>query len=505
MGLIAFLLAVVVISLLYVDAVVASADFWRHSHNYQHGALLIIVILGILATELATKKPQFAIHKVLLLAAVFAAASVLVVSTVATVLVAQMSFLIILMWLVIASLFGEAEAKRLLLPVALIAFAIPVWDFMIVPLQKMTIIVINYFLDVFRRTSYVEGDYVILRHGIFYVQRGCSGMNFLITGLMLSGLYAYWFLTGWRNQLTAIIAGAVTSVFANWTRVFIIVFIGDMSAMQNKLVHDHIGFGWIVFMLMMGSLLLIGYRFQRVEPGSASNHQSATSANVTDGLSGADDAHTSIRWVRNTSFITLAVALPAVFYALILSLAGPPGPVSIGLPDSVDNAQRTVNVEESVLESHYPEAAAQASAAYLSDGRIVVVDVFAYDLRDKDAELVGYPNRWFDNQQWRTISREEIAGNFKSFIRGPVKFHLESKSESRVAVVGYRVGNAITSSDIEAKAIGTINFFLGVHLGAAFIISMECDGECVSESKTVTKLATSILTGDATRLSAVTE
>lgn len=497
MGLIAFLLAIVGVAFLYKDAAIAAAEFWRGSHNYKHGALLVVVVLGILAMELAKKKPQFATHRVLLVAAIFTAASVLVISTVATVLVVQMSFLTIVIWLVIAALFGEAEAKRLLLPVALVAFAIPIWDFMIVPLQKMTIFIVNYFLDVSRRTSYIEGDYVILRYGTFYVQKGCSGMNFLITGVMLSGLYAHWFLEGWRKRFKAILVGASASVVANWIRVFVVVIAGDLSKMQHWLVDNHIGFGWIVFALIMGTLLLLGSRNSLKNSSDESNNKREAGSRLSSGWSRRDNSTTFIPWVRNTALIFSAVALPAAIYALANSFAGPPGPVSIELPHSIGSARRTVSVGDSGLATQFPDAANRVSTVYQFDGKDVVVDVFAYDLRDKDAELVGYPNQWFDEKIWRIISRADVGENFKNWVRDPVRFHLESKSKSRAVVVSYYVGESNTASDVEAKALGTINYFLGVYLGAAVIISMECEGDCVSEGRTVAKTAESILNGNA--------
>ena len=497
-GLIVFLIALACIALLYWDAASAAASFWATSHNYQHGALLIVVVMAIAGSQLARKFPRFELGSILIVPAILVSATLLALSSVATILLLQMSLLTLVLWLLVWAIFGWGEAKKLTLPFAIVFLAIPFWDFMIVPLQKTTILVVNYLLDVFRRTSYIDGDFVVLRYGTFVVERGCSGMNFFIAGTMLSSLYAYWFLNGWAARLIAIVAGATASIFANWLRVFIIVMAGDLSRMQHSLVDDHIGFGWIVFVLVMGSLLLLEHRLVRPDPTLQSEHSDTPNANE------GSATFSRLSWVRGPMVsavsILAAIALPAVFFGILNVRSGPPQVVSIGLPNQIGDAQRASYVSDPGIGTNFPDAIARESVSYQVRESIVTVDIFAYDLRDREAELVGYPNRWFDTKSWRAIKEDTLETGLPSLYFGPIRFQVNSGPRSVAVVSAYRLGDFVTGSSIEAKVLGTLNYLRGNYVGAAIIVSLHCHDECLADEETITRFAEVLLAGESISL-----
>lgn len=486
----AFPLLVLTVSVFHWEAVEAAIEFWSSSHNYRHGSLLIPVVFGILIKALWKSDWRRSQWRSLPIALMLFSSVLLVINTIITVLVVQMSLVFAVLWLGIWAIFGWNRARRLILPFLVGMMAVPVWDFLIVPLQELTVAVTNYFLDVLRRTSYVEGNLVVLRFGSFHVEEGCSGMNFLVAGLMLSGLYAHWYFVGWQSKLLVITVGAFGALFANWIRVFLIVMAGDLSQMQHGLVESHIGFGWIVFGSVMGLLLLIESRVLHAR----SPDRSGPPAGVDNHAMRQSNAGKKYRWhgAFMLGGLMTTIAGPAVALSVFDIIAGAPSAIVVAWPDKAAGAPLIDIDSDKYPEPYFVGAHVRSKVSYeMRSGRASIA-IFAYDFRDRQAELVGYPNRWYDPEQWHVVSQQLIESSQKGYVSGPMVLELRSENQRAVVVTAYLINGLATSNAIMAKVLSAKSYLSGMYVGSAMSVTLICKSNCSAE-KDEAKLLTDAL------------
>ena len=165
----------------------------------------------------------------------------------------------------VATAFGYAFARCLLVPLALLYVGIPIWeDFLNTPLREMTVGAVGTVLQVFSFPANVTGYKIEIPEGAFFVAGGCSGLSFFLTGLTISLSYAYLNLSSNMKRLGFVIFCLILSLVSNWVRVGSLVVIGYVTNMQSSLITvSHVMFGWYLFAGAMGIMLLVGHQLSK--------------------------------------------------------------------------------------------------------------------------------------------------------------------------------------------------------------------------------------------------
>lgn len=187
-------------------------------------------------------------------------------------------FLILCSWLLLA--FGIHTVYRCLPLLAMLSLTLPVWDILAYPLRVLATGVCQFLLGLLNIPALVEGFTIVIPQGNFVVAGSCSGLNFLLMGCMVGLYYGFQNFQRWPLRLVAFLAVVVFSLAANWLRIFILVLIGYYSDMQSSLVHDHEGFGWIVFAVAIFLYLWLMSKIPLEEPIAEPEAPSARSAKI---------------------------------------------------------------------------------------------------------------------------------------------------------------------------------------------------------------------------------
>lgn len=477
------MLAVVVV---HAPAVGDLIEFWRLSLVYDYGALVYVCLALLVAVEVRGKPGGFRIRdrSMGLLALAFGLA--LALASVAKILLAQMLLLPLVVLSVLATMFGTKALSAVLFPFSLIVFALPVWDVLIGPLQQLTVAATSLLLELTGRTAFIQGDMVYLPYGSFVVERGCSGLNYVLAGAILGGAYAYAFLNGVAARVLAVISALLLAVIANWTRVYLIVLAGDLSHMQHGLVDDHIGFGWLVFGIMLSCMFFIGPGIQRI----VDKRFSSTATTET-----AEPAPSSarLRW-RTTGFLGVAalILLPPGMIAVAASAGSSNELYSADLPDALGDWTR---VESTALHDHapvFPEALAMERYTYSDDNVDVQLWLHHYRLSRTDPELVAYPNAWFKARHWRVTRTLDTQATEATAVRGATAMMLTGSDRERLLLVGYWINNRLTASRLEAKLYRVAAVLTGNPFGTAVTVSIDCSAPCVAETAAGTEFLTAL-------------
>lgn len=165
----------------------------------------------------------------------------------------------------LVALYGWQQSRVFWFPVLLMLLGSPLLGLLIPALQNMTANGTGFFLDIIGLSNMVDGVLILVPAGTFEVDRGCSGLNVLTVGAILSLLYAYINEFKIKDAVILLLLGLVVSVTSNIIRVLIIVIVGNASNMQHSLVHDHVHLGWIVFLIFFGTFIFFTHRYYPVK------------------------------------------------------------------------------------------------------------------------------------------------------------------------------------------------------------------------------------------------
>lgn len=166
----------------------------------------------------------------------------------------------------VAAVLGWRVARLLLPAWLMLLFALPIFDALTDPLRMLAVAVTRALLQVIEIPAFIDGYYIAVPAGRFFVAGGCSGLNFLIAGTMIGYLHAYLhFSQRWR-QVMVILLAAACAVVGNWVRVGALVLIGYHTEMRSELVYHHGSFGWWVFAGVMGLFFLLSHYLALGDP-----------------------------------------------------------------------------------------------------------------------------------------------------------------------------------------------------------------------------------------------
>ena len=172
--------------------------------------------------------------------------------------VVQQYCLVIMIFLLVATILGTRIAKQLAFPLLFLLFAVPVGEFLLPVLMEHTANVVVLALRLTGIPVYREGLYFTLSSGNWSVVEACSGLRYLIASLTLGLLYAYLTYRSLARRAIFVVLSLVVPIVANWLRAYMIVMIGHLSSMRLAVGVDHLIYGWLFFGVVMFILFWAG-------------------------------------------------------------------------------------------------------------------------------------------------------------------------------------------------------------------------------------------------------
>lgn len=160
---------------------------------------------------------------------------------------------------------GNENARQLKFPLAFLVLLAPIGDFLTPFLQEITADMSVELIKLASIPVYREGLYLHTSVSVFKVAEACSGLNFLISSVVLALLYGYLnFNRSYKTGLLLIFTIFV-SIIANSIRAFLLIYIGEKSNMTLGFGEDHYYYGWLVFGLTIIFIFIIAEKFKDQE------------------------------------------------------------------------------------------------------------------------------------------------------------------------------------------------------------------------------------------------
>jgi exosortase len=386
------------------------------------------------------------------------------------------------------AVFGWAARRTVVGLGATFLLALPVWELLMPGLQRATTIASGAATRLVGITAEIGYDYITISSGTFLVEEGCSGINYLLGGLVLGAFYAHLFVDRWQTQLKIVALAGGVSILGNWIRVSVLIFIGEATAMQSPMIEDHLWQGWLIFMLLMIPTYFLAEKLEaRDRVGSTAPPQEEASRAAPP----AEEDHSGS--VSGPAPVPLRPALNAGFAAVV----GPILLVTIGLIPKGSVTERGPEVLG--LADSWTAAEAPADTAAWGPDFRGIDDHAAWVVRG-DLGLVEAARYYFIDQrqgeeliQWgNAIAPDSLTGSDR--VLGPIgprrrflrQTIVRDGDASRLVWYWYRVAGYDTPFPSKAKLLEVLAFVRRTPAAELITLSARCGPEsCLEAARTV--------------------
>ncbi|MAM88631.1 MAG: EpsI domain-containing exosortase [unclassified Hahellaceae] len=450
-------------------------DRWlKFDESYSHGFLVLVISTFLTVSAWRRHRPVvgfywFWLLPLCLAGLVYLAGSVLLIEA-----FQQVALLPLLIGGLLV-LWGWRQTQAFFIPIGLMVFTLPFWDYLSWNLQLITVAFNQLMLSQFDIEFIVEGVFVYFPGvGAFEIAHGCSGLRYLLVGATLSLLYGELNYRLWRSRCILLLAGVAISLVANWIRVFVIIYIGYESEMTSSLINEHDFFGWWVF---AGTLVPL-YFFARWLEGTEKASAPAIEDYAKD--------------VRTTSVMVLLLPLALVLVTGVASWFVSPdtNKTSSGslqhnasLVDatgwmplfgrSLEGWQPAIVRPDRIFEQTYLK---RGTAADVQAGIRLLVALYSYDYQRPQFEIVQYNNRLYDSSvlvperafSVDSADQTPLAGLELGYRQTDITFDL---------AYGYYVEGRWESNELQAKLAQLPGMFNSRSDASLLVIGVHCE-EC---------------------------
>jgi exosortase A len=461
--------ALVLVLAAYCATTGAIIGIWLRSATFAHGVMIPPIALWLVWR----RREQLAAVPCRpwpwALAALAAAGTLWLLSSVANVQVIEQYCLVVLLAATIAAVLGRAFALAIAFPLAYLLLAVPFGEVFVPPLIDFTARFTVTLLQLAGIPVFHENSYISLPTGNWSVVEACSGLRYLIASLALGTLYAYLTYRGLWRRLTFIAVALVLPVIANGLRACLIVLIGHWSDMTLAIGVDHLVYGWVFFGLVMTLMFWCGAHWRQYDrqagavAGDAALRQPSARPAAFIGITIAAVALAATWPLLAALALRPASSMPQAGGAAEPQLALPP-------PPAPWRASPMLASDWRALHQGRPQ---RVSTNYGDGRRTVSLQLTWYRHQGKDAELLAPVRRLAPGQaQWSEsgVRRRAITLGGRSLA---VRQSTEQSADVKLLVWRwYRLPGGDTSSPLRVKlALAKAKLFGGDDSGAEIVVA----------------------------------
>lgn len=398
------------------------------------------------------------------------------VSSLADVRTFQVTLLPLILLSVVTAAFGIEYLRLTSIPALLLLFAMPVWWPLYPYLKDATTLVTEAFLRLIGIPVFVEGYFLHLPNGSFFVDDGCAGLRFILVTWILCFTSIDMNMISLRLSLLLLTLGTALAVVANWIRVIIVVMVGNATNMEHRLVHDHNDLGWVVYgILVLLPLFLFLRHLVPVQPVPLAEKDTAEATVHKDST-------------RALKAVVPAVIALTVGPALLLFLSQQSYlKFDVSLPESQAGWQMNTSPISSATSwsPAYLNETLSLNGRYTKTGRSVYLHVVNYADQSGQSELINVNNLLADGESWseapgRTSTHRVSAS--AEFDLDVISSELVGPRNNRLLVwYWFEIGQYSTANTVEAKLFQLISMVYQRNDASLVAVAVECADTCAND------------------------
>ncbi len=447
----------------YWQTALSMAKIWWRSNTYAHGMLIIPIALYMIWQRrhtLAGLPPQSNPAGLLILLLTVIA---WLAAYAAEVLVVQQFALVTLAVASIVTLLGWQVSWAIAFPLAYLYFAVPMGEFLTLPLQDFTAWFSVTLLRLTGIPVFWEGHQLILPTGQFEVAEACSGLRYLIASLALGCLYAYLSYRSLWRRLAFIALALVAPIIANGLRAYGIVMLAYLSSGKIATGVDHIIYGWLFFGLVVLLMFWIGSFWREATP-----HGVQSGATETPVIAQPGTTVFASRLVLTTLACILILSLGPAGVAWLNAAAPQSGSVSLTAPAAVAPWSGPLEGDPD-WQPVFLGADGTLLRSYRWHEQPVYLYMAYYRRQRQDAKLVSTGNTLFDGKRWVYVGAQRMTLPLASGPQAVVATRVTSAYRKRLVWHWYWIGGRTTTSPYLAKLLEAWDSLSGSRQGSAMV------------------------------------
>lgn len=453
---------------MYGGAVATMHEIWTSDSNptYSHGWLLAAVVLVMVVHRWLrmTRSP-------VLNPSIAGAAAVLLVSAgwlLSVLANIQLGVLVTVPALVIAlliALLGFRQGKWFIFPVALLLGALPLWDFAGIFLQGVTAVVTGWLVKASMIPMVREGMLIMVPAGTFEVARGCSGLSYVITAVVLGFIFGY--MRGLKVQYTLLVAAAAVPValMANIIRVYTIIVAGQVSGMRSYFItEEHVSLGWVVFAISITCYLWAVGRWGVRDTWVGSHAPGDRTETPT----------LSYRPIRLGMILVFLAAGPvayAVFYSARLEAEVPA--LALRLPPQLGGYTKVDSAYD--YRPGFGKPDAQAESVYARSGKSIYLYVGYFHVQRQGKEAINDLNRLADGHRWVKASSRLLQPETNGAAEVREARLRARNGDERLVWQWYDIGGRQVADRLKGKALSLVEAIRGRTSARVVVLATDMD------------------------------
>lgn len=438
----AVFLLLLLVAVLYSDTVYSYYALWMKSGNpaYSHGllAFLIAVFIFFKYWRQQDRLPPLRMSFIGL-TLLFASSLLWFIAGIGNIQVVQQLALWALIGSLFWGLFGFKMFEMLLIPLAVVLTAVPVWDFLNIHLQHITAVGVSFLLGFTGIPFVKEGVHILLQSGTFEIADRCSGLRMVVAAIAIALLYIYQSRLRGGYALIYLLASVLLAIFVNIIRILIVVIAGHLTNMQHYFVTtDHVVLGWVLFGVAIFAFI---FASNRVLLSDRWYHRVTRNSDTLPEHNEAGQGQMAVAHSFTArSFITLGVGVVGISMGPVLATVFQPSPdyqpsaqldlalrygawqkdvsgINVWKPeyrgsDAAIHAryQWSPGDDAPIQPSTASSSAAMQNTANTSRDKPANVTVYLYYYYNQaqGKEAIHYQNQLFDTKNWELLRQKRI-------------------------------------------------------------------------------------------------
>ncbi len=156
--------------------------------------------------------------------------------------------LIVFAWYLCSS---GVDITRMLIVCLFLLFSLPFYSQLVPGMQSLTVLVTESIIGVLGIPVHVQEHYIAIPGGLFFVEEGCSGFNYMANNLLLLFLYSLMSRFSIRQFLLGLLVTVILALVMNWIRVVLIILFAHNFGIEHDFIDSHQNFGWFLYALFL--------------------------------------------------------------------------------------------------------------------------------------------------------------------------------------------------------------------------------------------------------------
>gem|GEM_PF-2492138 len=253
----AVIVSLCVFAYFYRNSIFILSNYWNEYGTYSHGYLTVLLSIFLLYTCVRQARIVYRGPSVVSAVAAFFVSLVWFVGYIADINTIQMLCLPFLVFFTISYFSGLKNYKVLIVPVFILLFTVPIWSVFLPLLQEIAVFTTEKLLSFSKLEYLVVGNRVIFSEGIFQIEESCSGLRFLLVGVLLAVVYGFLNYQSHWSTMFLVLSTMVIMMIGNIIRILLVIWLGVVKGMDYPLVQDHENLGWVLFAFLLIPMFMV--------------------------------------------------------------------------------------------------------------------------------------------------------------------------------------------------------------------------------------------------------